>query len=1119
MLNLVQMMNRIKGLALILFMYFSFGMLFATANTTMPDGEKTGIRSDDTTSNRNEGTSFDKVGQAGQKITVKGIVQDQNGEPLPGATIQVKGIQEGTLADSDGRFTIQVPSDAVLVVSFMSMNTVEISVQGKTELIITLKDTSVELSEVVAIGYGSQSRVTVTNSISKVGEEEFKHAPGQNPLLQLQGKVAGMSLQVTSGQPGTAPQVFIRGGTSSSPEGDTPLIIVDGIVSQGMRSIQDMNPDDVESIQVLKDAASTAIYGAKAANGIIIVKTKSGSQGKPVVNIRYTHGIENRPKRLALLNAREYVYLSRYNTQKFNETDPEKFLTGSWGMATNNPRNSENTLEFLDVYLEKYGQAYVHDLLSNQGWETMKDPVTGRQLIFQNNDFQEATFRTGQKKEIDVEVSGGSDKSTFYLGLGYTDQDGTLRGTNYKNYSVLLNNSFKVSDTWTVNSKATLQVHNADGPGNTQNTISRGILMPPTYRMYYEDGTPAPGEGIGSFRSRIHELYYKTKYNDTEVYRTTFQVGAEWKILPSLTFSPTAYYFSAEGIENYFEADNVTTGTTTRPASAKHNFDRHLQGDAVLTFAESFNKKHNVNAVAGTSYNHDYSYRMSGSGSGALTDQIRTLNATADSTQRVSTTKSNEAMLSFFGRVTYDFDKKYIISASLRADGSSRFAEDKQWGYFPGVSAGWNIHRESFFMPMEKIVSRLKLRSSWGMTGNNNISLFDSRGQYQIVSAAYEGEVAVLNNRLKNRDLVWETTTSFDVGLDIGLFHDRVNILVDYYNKLTDDRLFDQPLWNSTGFSSVKSNYGSIRNTGIEIELNTTPIKLKNFTWDLAMTFSYNRSKVEKLPANEEDKNRVGGNFVYDHNSGQVIKVGGIAEGERFGGRWAFNHIGIYQTDEEAALAPTDPNAKSRVKRAGDSKFEDRNGDGILDSKDMVFMGYIRPDRMGGIINTFRYKTLSLRVVMDWAMGHVIDNGFKANMMGSSRNNNNALKEALTNTWLQPNDGAKYPKYTVQSDYDYNYRNHFRWDNQIGNSNGGSNNSLYYGKGDFLAFREISLSYLISTKWVKSMKLNSIEVFAGAYNLGYLTRYDGMTPEIYDGDDYGTYPRPRQYNFGVKVSF
>lgn len=1060
-------------------------------------------------------------------FTVTGTVSDENGETMPGVSVQIKGTLTGTTCDENGEYKINADTDDILIFSFIGMTTQEIPVNGRAVINVTMETDAMMLDEVVAIGYGKQSRTLITNSISMVDEKEFERAPGQNPLMQLQGKVPGLSLEISSGQPGADPKIFIRGGSSTSPEGDAPLIIVDGVISQGFRGITDMNPADIESIVVLKDAASTAIYGARAANGILLVTTKAGSKGKPTVNFRYTFGVEQKPQRLPLLNARDYVYLTRSNTAKFNREEltyngvanPETFLSGSFGMSTGNPRNSANTLEFLDVYLANYGQDYVSHLLENEGWETMADPVTGRQLIFQDNDFQDATFHTGYKHEVDLNVSGGTDAVHYYVGLRYLNQDGTLRGTSYKNYSILFNGDYKLSEKWKMFTKASLTVRDMKGASNTNNAISRNIRMPPTYRLYYEDGTPAPGEGISSFTNRLYEIYYKTNYSNQVVYRTNFQVGAQWDIIPGLSFKPSFYYFGTEGISNAFEAMNETTGNAIRPASASHGYDRHLQADLLLSYDKKINK-HNIGAVAGASWTNDYSYRLEGSGSGAATDLIPTLNATADSTQRVSSTRRYEAMLSYFGRVSYDYDGKYMVSASFRADGSSRFSDGHRWGYFPGVSAGWNMHRENFFRPLDAVVSRWKWRASYGLTGNNNLSIADSRGEYKVTGTPYEGKVGILNTTLKNNDLKWETTESFDVGIDLGFFNDRLNLLVDYYRKLTYDRLYDLPLWSSTGFDSIKSNYGTIRNNGVEIELSATPVMSKNFRWDLSFTFAYNRSIVAELPENGEEKNRIGGNFAWDREAGKEVKVGGFAEGERFGGRWAFHYLGTYQTEEEAALAPIDPNAQSRKKHAGDAIFEDVNNDGVLDSHDMIFMGYIRPDKVGGLVNTLSYKNFTLRIAMDYAIGHVIDNGFKAQIMGSTRNNNNAIDECMTNTWQYAGDGTKYPKYTVQSDYDYQYRNHARWDNQIGNSkDGASNNSLYYSKGDYLAFREVSLSWRLPERWMNKIRMSGMEVFAGAYNLGYIKAYEGMFPEIYTGLDYGTYPRPTQFNVGVNLTF
>lgn len=1058
----------------------------------------------------------------GKPMSVSGIVTDNTGVGLPGANVLIVGSKNWAITDAKGAYSVQARQGDVLEFSFIGMLTQSVTVGTGAVINVRLEDDTQMLEEAVSIGYGTQNRSLVTTSITRVSSEEFEHTPQQSPLAQLQGKVPGLQLQVTSGQPGDNPEIFMRGGTTTGTSSDTPLIIVDGAVSQGMRAIQDMNPADIESIEVLKDAASTAIYGARAANGIIIITTKQGSEGNAKVNFRYTFGLDQQPKRLDLLDARDYVYLTRkaaWEDPNASEADKNKFLNGSFGMSTGNAWDSPNTLEFLDVFLANYGQDFVADLLENKRWETMVDPVTGKQLIFMDTDFQDATYHNAVKNEYELSVSGGDKKLDYYGSLRYLDQDGIVRGTWYKNYSASMNASYQLNNRWKILSKATFNVGDRNTMSNSVNSLQRAMFMPPTYKLYYEDGTPAPGEGMSTFRPREYENYYKTRYTVNKQYRASMQGGAVWNILPGLTFSPTIYYMMSEGINSGFEALNETTGTEIRPASGAQQHDGHFQADAIINYDKSF-ARHHINTTVGASYIKDDETYISGSGSGASTDLIPTLNATADSTQRVTSIRTEEAMLSYFGRVNYDYDGKYLASVSMRADGSSRFAENHRWGYFPGASLGWNAHKESFFRPVRKYVSKLKLRTSWGRTGNNSISLADSRGLYGITSSTYLGEVGILNTTLANADLVWETTESWDAGLDLGFFNNRLEILVDVYNKTTYNRLYDNKLPSTTGFSSIKCNYGSLGTKGIEVELNAVPVSTKDFTWNLGLNFTWYRTIVLSQPENGEDKNRTGGNYIYDPTTGNEIKVGGFAEGERFGVRYAYHYLGVYQTDEEAALAPYDENAKGRTKHAGDAIWEDRNNDGYINAKDMIFMGYIRPDKTGGITNSFRWKNLSARVVADFAMGHVINNGSLAYGLASIRNNFNTYTEALKDCWTPENPDAKYPRFSPLSDSDYSTRNFTRSGESIGSSTSGqSNNSAFYQKGDFLAIREVSLAYNLPKNLTKMLRISALQIFGGIYNVGYITGYDGMTPELYLGYDYGQYPRPREYSMGVNITF
>lgn len=1055
-----------------------------------------------------------------QEISVSGTVNDHEGETLPGVSVVIKGTTHGTVTDIDGNFSVNINKGATLVFSYIGFETREIVVENEKQLTVILDYSSIELEEVVAIGYGSQSRTTLTTSISKVGSEEFKNVPAANPLTQLQGKVAGLSIQISDGQPGASPQLFIRGGASTSPEGDTPLIIVDGIVG-GVNHIGQLNPNDIESMQVLKDASSTAIYGARAAYGIIIVTTKGGKfNSKAKVNVKYNIGREELGKKYNFTTAKEYIEVSRKNTMLYNTGNPNNFLQGgTYGMSTGNPRNSRNTLEFLDTYIQNYGQEYVRNLIENEGWETMIDPVTGKRLIFLDTNYQDVTFQSAVKHDMDIDVSGGTERMTYYAGIGYLDQGGLVLGTYTRNLSFLLNTTYKLSDKFLIDASASYQDRDYNSVGNYQNVLSRSVTMPFTYRLNYENGLPAPGEGVSSFRNRNHEWHYRDQYKQAKRYNSTYKGGLIWYILPELSLKPTLYHYIRETRDNSFEAYNEVQ--KNRNASAATSRSTETQFDAVMNYKKSFFTHHNVNAILGTSYIYDDYFSLSGSGYGAPTDNIKTLAGTVPETQRTDNSRTEDAMLSFFGRLTYDYQARYLFSASLRKDGSSRYAKDNRWGVFPGLSAGWNIHKEPFWEPLRKQVSTFKLRSSWGQAGNNELSIADTQGAYSI-GYPYAGEVGILNTTLANRTLKWETTTSFDIGADVGFFNDRLNLVTEIYQKVVSDRLFDQSLDGSTGFSSIKSNYGSIKTRGVDIELTANPLRGGDITWDLSFTFSFFRSIANNLPENSQDKNRIGGGVIWDKDAEAYVMVGGTAEGERFGGRWAYKMIGVYATDEEAAAAPFDVAANGRIKEGGDAIWEDTDDNGIIDTRDLVFMGYIRPDRLGGMVNSLRYKRFNLRFVMDYALGHVIDNSFRGRSIASARNNNMTLRDVIGDEiWKQQGDIASIPKYSVRSDADYGIRNHLRPSSDL--SGGGSayktNNSLYYKKGDFLAFRELSFSYQVPEKITDRLFLSALELFGGIYNIGYITAYDGLMPEVYTGHDQGSYARPRQYNLGIQLTF
>ncbi|MEQ9438708.1 MAG: SusC/RagA family TonB-linked outer membrane protein [Cyclobacteriaceae bacterium] len=1071
--------------------------------------------------------------RAQQEITVSGTVtSEEDGAGVPGVNIIVKESSQGTVTDVEGNYSVAVPQDAILVFSSIGFELQEVPVSGQSQLNVVLSSDVTSLDEVVVVGYGEQSRATLTSSVSKISTDELENVPSINPIQALKGKAAGLDIRVTSGMPGQGADVIIRGGTSTSPNNDGPLVIVDGVY----RTLNDVNPADIESIQVLKDAASTAIYGAQGANGIILITTKSGGKNqKGQITVDYSRQIEQQTRRYPFSSARDYIWASRvaadaeldYNTKNRLTGGAYPYSTGAIEGSLHGPGygNSVSTTEFTDDLVVAEGQDYVSNLLNNQGYETMTDPVTGREIIFKDNHYQDVMFQTGIMDNVNVGFTKGGEQYSLYTNLGYADARGTVQGTYYKRMSYILNGNFWPSDNVRITAGLNYQYTKDAGPKSYQETINRSSRLPHTTRMYYDDGLPAIGESAGSPRNILHELYYEDF--STERSRTTMRLGMEWEILDGLSFKPSASIYevntNSNGFEKYHEYDK------RRQMYADHQLGKQYMLDGVLTYDKSFGW-HNLSLLAGTNFTFNREFILQGDGMNAPTDYIPTLNASATENERVTSEITRDALLSYFSRVTYNYDARYLFSGSLRYDGSSRFAENKKWGLFPAFSLGWNVHKEGFWN--SSVANQLKVRASWGQAGNNNLSISDTQGAYTI-GYNYGEQPGLLNTTLANRNLLWETTSSFDFGIDMGFFDNRFTLLADVYDKVTDNRLVSIPLASQTGFTSIVANYGKLRNRGVEVELGANVLNKGAFQWDMSFNFSFNRLKVLELPDNENDKNRINGGLVYDPEQGDYVMVGGLAEGERVGGVWAYNMLGVYATDQEAANAPYDTKVSGawlnlpedqQQKVGGDAIWDDRDGNGTIDDRDLVFMGYVSPDKFGGMVNTFTWKGITARFVVDYSLGHVINNSWRARANGNARNRVMTLTDVTSgDMWWEQGDQAKYPRYNAASDWDNGKRNHVR---QVDSYNGvglddgyNTDNSLYYSKGDFLAFREVSVLYRLPAQLLERWGLNQITFNAGVYNLGYITAFDGLTPEHYNGYEEGDYPRPLQIQLGCNVSF
>jgi TonB-linked SusC/RagA family outer membrane protein len=1084
-----------------------------------------------------------------QMITVSGTVTDAQGLPLPGATVLEEGTTNGTVTNNDGAYTINVPGNATLVISFVGMSTQRVPVNSRTQVNIRMVEETIGLEEVIAIGYSTQSRAKVTSAVSQVKEEELKNIPSVSPAQALQGKMAGVSVPVMSGQPGENPNIVIRGGTTYSPYPTTetgggrnasdPLYIVDGV----FRDIGDINPDDIESIQVMKDAASTAIYGARGANGVIVVTTKSG-KASPKANItfRYQHGIETQARKFDYLNAREYLETFRpAKLRGIDNFDPEVALVsmGSTGVPTfNNPGEYGKfkfTTAYIDNLIEVEGQSYVDNLLAN-GWETMADPVDpSKTIIFKDANYQDVVWNTAHTNNYNFGVNGGTEAVTYYVSLGYVDQGGVFLGTNYERFSGLANVDLKVNDKISLSVNSSYLWNNNKYSESVQNDITRGTRIPDLIRLYNDDGTPNLGESNNP-RNRLHQLYYQD-YNRNST-QFIFRVAGEYKIIPGLSYRPSASINTDVYTRMDFEKFYPEQGN---PRNKYQRIDerKQIMTDHILQYNKSIDDIHNFMVLGGFNFTQNKFFNVIGTSKRSASDYISTITGdpisetlpggTVSPNKDASSSFSMSRSASYFGQFNYDYLAKYLFAASIRRDGFSNFAPENRWALFPSFSAGWVMSKEDFWN--SDWMSNLKVRSSWGETGLSNLSIGDTYGIYG--STVYATSSGIYRSNIPNPNLVWETTTAFDAGVDLGFFNNRVNAAIDYYNKLTKNRLSTLPLPAETGFSSIAYNVGSLRNSGFEFELDAFVINNNNFSWNTSFTFAYNKQVIVELPDNERDKNRIGGGIVYDPKTGQDIEVGGFAEGERPFGLWAWKSNGIFATDEEAAASPIKDlmavgALRDQPRHGGDVDWADLNGDNIIDGKDLVFMGYRTPDKIGGFQNTFNFKGFTLRINMDYALGHIINNGELARGLGQGRSyNEGAPREAIGNEiWKEQGDaGKKYPRISF-GDWDVGRRNHLRflhsltgYSNMGLSSSYGVDNSIYYSKGDFLAFREISLAYNVPKSVCENLKVSNIVLNSGIYNIGYITAYDGYNPEVYTGYDGGAYPRPRQFTFGATITF
>lgn len=1071
---------------------------------------------------------------------VKGKVVDESGNPIPGANIIAKGSNASTQTDFDGNFVLNVPDNTTkLIISFIGMDQQEVSI-GNGSIKVILKEAGQNLNEVVIVGYGTQKKSKITGSVSKLDNRVLETGVRSNPASALAGTIPGLRVQQASGRPGAVASITLRGGTNYDGSG-SPLVMVDGFLRA---SFSEINPDDIASIEVLKDASATAIYGARANNGVILITTKKGKAGVSNITVNTKIGINTLNIPFEFLNAKDYLSWSRKAIQTSGSYDASRLSqlnsTGPFGTGNLYKDNNGNIIDgnknAAAVWSPMFRNAANEELLG-QGWQSMIDPVTtnaagaydpngtNKEIIFKNFNYKDYALRPqGITKDLNISMTGGNEKGSYYAGIGSYNEEGLPINTYYKRMSFVFNGDYKIKSWLTSTSGlnfATAKWRDAQTTGEG-NYLTRALGAPPTMRgtnangellvgRDYQDGNPAVND----------DKFLRRNQSDKFTMSQSFKAD----LLKNLSFRTSANWFYNEAFNEAFNKDFLQSPNNinkTRSASAA--FDRQFSQtyNGTLNFNTNFLGKNHIDAMVGTEYYDIYQNGLTASGSGAPSDDFMDLQYTSSDKDKrsIDTYHTRQRILSFFSRVTYDYDEKYLATFTIRRDGYSKLLNNR-WGNFPGLSVGWNMHKENFLSD-SKIINSLKLRASYGQNGNvSDIGAYQLQGSYG--GGRYDGLIGYQVNGLPFANLLWERSATYEFGLETRLFN-RLDLTVAYYNRQTKDKISNFSLPATSGITSITTNLGNMQNKGIEVDLNYKVIKTTDFSLDFNANAAYNTNKILKLPNNGLENNRVGGSQVYDKN-GNLVWVGGLQEGQDPNVAYAYVAEGIIRTQEEldayalnlkdligarTLVHPTVFNAMTPAQKAlhypialGDVKWKDVNGDGTINSFDRQYMGRTVPTVTGGFGFNAKYKGFTFSSRFDYALGHVQYDGPTSWFLSNAQGTFNTTKDVL-DTWSPENPNAKYPTYY--------------WADQLFKNNTFRTSSMFYNKADYLAFREISLSYSLPTDLLSKIKIEGIKFTLTGQNLGYISKSTLFTPEKTDQgiNVTGGYPLPRTIIFGIQ---
>ncbi|CAA9194261.1 hypothetical protein FLA105534_00057 [Flavobacterium bizetiae] len=1082
---------------------------------------------------------------------VTGQVTNEKGEALPGVNIVAKGTNFSAQTDFDGKFTIDVPDNVTtLIVSYIGLQEQEVTI-GTSPLNIVLKEIGQQMNEVIVVGYGSQNRRTLSTAVSKLDKKVLENVPYSNVTQSLQGNVTGLVVKTSSGQPGKASNILVRGGTSiDNPAGATPLYIVDGVIRT---QIDDINSLDIASLQVLKDAAATSIYGARASNGVIIITTNTGKAGKMKVTYSVSTQSSTIGKKYNFMDGGDYIKFQRqglYNAAELaglsTTTGIARLgqLTGATPAGTGN--NLQNNTAFATLSKSNLSTETISTLQA-KGWQELQDPLNPNSTImYKSTDWNDILFQTAMTQSHTLGFSGGNDTGVFDLSLGYLKGDGITIFTGYQRFTSKLNASLKVADNFTINGRMLFSKASNNQVVANSVVFNRYLGNSPTTKMYLEDGTLAPGQN----NINGNPLYQMGKMKGiNENNKLQMSVDGELRLAKDFTFTPSMSLYSENENDNTFQQAFLSGSSglvdNTRTATRLSNQISQVQYEGVFAYKKDWESIGNFDAKLGASKYDRTIKSFNASGKGSPSDLAQTLDS---SPIPVSVYSNNTKLVlnSVFGRLNYDYKNRYFATASFRYDGSSSLGPDNRYGFFPGISAGWNMQEEKFWTAtMPKFFSSLKLRGSYGVNGNlGTLGDFQAGGLYSGstngIANSYNGQSAIINSQIANPGLKWEQSETVNGGFDLGFHEDKIRIIGDFYNKLTSDLLTNLTLPSNSGFSTVLTNLGGLRSKGFELEIQANIYNQNDWKINIGANVSHNTNTIEKLPSNGNLNNRIGGTEIFDQNSGTYQYVGGLQEGQKIGNFYAHKQLYILSTQAEAdaynlkvrdtyvtktAVGGGNPEGK---KFAGDAVFEDTDNNGVIDSRDRKYMGNMFPTFVGGFNFDASYKGFSLTVRTDYSLGATIYNEARARFLGQFQGNYGLLAES-GQSWQKEGDITDVPRYRWADQTNQNNLFRSEASGAAYNTNMFQGNSRYYESGDYLCIREITFSYNFPKAWVEKAKLASLRMYVTGSNLYYFTKYSGLSPEVQGIDggsslglsaagSTGTYPVPRNIILGLNIS-